>query len=127
MGTSGEVGRYVLGPTRRVSAPTRLPSFEERFANGYLNESAMLWAEGRTEWMLLSSIAELHTAPLNDAEDDFEKFQKEVIQAEAEVEALTGNAGDGDINELDDERPATPPDGEEEFTGMEPFTNGTVL
>ena len=45
-----------------------------------------------------------------DAEDDFEKFQKEVTEAEAEVEALKGSAEDAD------ERPATPPDGEEEFT-----------
>ena len=45
-----------------------------------------------------------------DAEDDFEKFQKEVTEAEEEVEALKGSAEDGD------ERPATPPDGEEEFT-----------
>ncbi|RCV36366.1 hypothetical protein SETIT_7G313100v2 [Setaria italica] len=51
-----------------------------------------------------------------DAEDDFEKFQKEVIEAEAEVSALKGSAEDGDVNQLDDERPATPPDGEEEFT-----------
>jgi HIV Tat-specific factor 1 len=51
-----------------------------------------------------------------DAEDDFEKFQKEVAEAEADVEALKGSAGDGDVDQLDDERPATPPDGEEEFT-----------
>ncbi|CAN6304923.1 unnamed protein product [Urochloa humidicola] len=85
----------------------------------------MLWAEGMTEWMPLSSIPELQTAVTAkdqsgqvapDAEDDFEKFQKEVTEAEAEAEALKGNAGDGDINQLDDERPATPPDGEEEFT-----------
>ncbi|RLM58704.1 hypothetical protein C2845_PM18G14810 [Panicum miliaceum] len=45
-----------------------------------------------------------------DAEDDFEKFRKEVTEAEAEAEALKGSAEDGD------EQPATPPDGEEEFT-----------
>jgi hypothetical protein len=41
-------------------------------------------------------------------EDDLERFQKEVTEAEAKVEALKGSA--------EDERPATPPDGEEEFT-----------
>jgi HIV Tat-specific factor 1 len=39
-----------------------------------------------------------------DVDDDFEKFQKEVTEVEAEVD------------QQDDERPATPPDGEEEFT-----------
>jgi HIV Tat-specific factor 1 len=39
-----------------------------------------------------------------DVDDDFEKFQKEVTEAEAEVD------------QQDEERPATPPDGEEEFT-----------
>ena len=36
--------------------------FAEHFANGYLNESTMLWAEGRKEWMSLSSIPELQSA-----------------------------------------------------------------
>lgn len=122
---AGEVGWYVLGPNQESVGPYALAELREHFANGYLNESTMLWAEGRTEWMLLSSIPELHTAVTAkdqseqvapDAEDDFEKFQKEVIEAEAEVSALKGSAEDGDVNQLDDERPATPPDGEEEFT-----------
>ncbi|CAN6304924.1 unnamed protein product [Urochloa humidicola] len=97
----------------------------------------MLWAEGMTEWMPLSSIPELQTAVTAkdqsgqvapDAEDDFEKFQKEVTEAEAEAEALKGNAGDGDINQLDDERPATPPRMvRRNLLMMAPFTNGTVL
>ncbi|PAN41157.1 hypothetical protein PAHAL_8G021100 [Panicum hallii] len=115
----GEVGWYVLGPNQESVGPYALTELREHFANGYLNESTILWAEGRTEWMPLSSIPELHTAVTTkdqpeqaalDAEDDFEKFQKEVTEAEAEAEALKGSAEDGD------ERPATPPDGEEEFT-----------
>ena len=47
-----------------------------------------------------------------DVDGDFEKFQKEVTEAEAEVKALKGS----DVDQQDDERPATPPDGEEEFT-----------
>ncbi|CAN6330425.1 unnamed protein product [Urochloa humidicola] len=122
---AGEVGWYVLGPNQESVGPYALAELREHFANGYLNESTMLWAEGRTEWMPLSSIPELQTAVTAtdqseqvapDAEDDFEKFQKEVTEVEAEAETLKGNAGDGDINQLDDERPATPPDGEEEFT-----------
>jgi hypothetical protein len=45
------------GKCNKIFAPSA-----EHFANGYLNESTMLWAEGRSEWMLLSSIPELHTA-----------------------------------------------------------------
>jgi len=48
-----------------------------------------------------------------DVDDDFAKFQKEVTEAEKEVK---GSAEDGDVGPQDDERPATPPDGEEEFT-----------
>jgi len=63
--------------------------------------------------MPLSSIPELQSAVTSkdqskqdapDVDDDFEKFQKEVTEAEA------------DVDQQDDERPATPPDGEEEFT-----------
>ncbi|KAL6905676.1 hypothetical protein ACP4OV_003277 [Aristida adscensionis] len=129
MGTSGaaagEVGWYVLGPNQESVGPYALAELREHYANGYLNEGTMLWAEGRTEWMPLSSIPELHSgvtakdqpeqaAP--DAEDDFEKFQKEVIEAEAEVEGIKSSAEGGDVNQELDERPATPPDGEEEFT-----------
>ncbi|RLN00521.1 hypothetical protein C2845_PM06G16210 [Panicum miliaceum] len=116
---AGEVGWYVLGPNQESVGPYALTELRDHFANGYLNESTILWAEGRTEWMPLSSIPELHSAVTTkdqpeqaalDAEDDFEKFQKEVTEAEAEAEALKGSAEDGD------ERPATPLDGEEEFT-----------
>ncbi|VAH33791.1 unnamed protein product [Triticum turgidum subsp. durum] len=87
----------------------------------------MLWAEGRSEWTPLSSIRELHSGvtkkdqPEQETEDDFEKFQKEVIEAESEVEGLKAKAADGDLSKehvIDDpdERPASPPDGVEEFT-----------
>ncbi|CAL4897020.1 unnamed protein product [Urochloa decumbens] len=120
-----EVGWYVLGPNQESVGPYALAELREHFANGYLNETTMLWAEGRSEWMPLSSIPELQTAVTAkdqskqvapDAEDDFDKFQKEVTEAEAEAEALKGSTEDVDINQMDDERPATPPDGEEEFT-----------
>jgi len=45
--------------------------------------------------------------------DEFEKWQKEIKEAEAQVEASEFSGGG--VGE-DVERPSTPPDGEEEFT-----------
>nr|CAB3490839.1 unnamed protein product [Digitaria exilis] len=82
--------------------------------------AAAAGGDGEVGWYVLGpnqeSVGPYAVAELRDTEDDFEKFQKEVTEAEAEVEALKGSAADGDVNPLDDERPATPPDGEEEFT-----------
>lgn len=52
--------------------------------------------------------------------DEFEKWQKEIQEAEAQVESsdfgsFSGDVGGGGVVE-DPERPSTPPDGEEEFT-----------
>ncbi|KAK3139265.1 hypothetical protein QOZ80_5AG0380440 [Eleusine coracana subsp. coracana] len=123
--SAGEVGWYVLGPNQESVGPYALVELQAHFANGYLNEGTMLWAEGRSDWMPLYSIPELNSVvtakgPPQQAgpvvEDDLEKFQKEIVEAEAEVDALKGSADDGDVNQELDERPATPPDGEEEFT-----------
>lgn len=55
-------------------------------------------------------------------DDEFEKWQKEVREAETVAEAqelkngiLSGNVG-VDLGEVDHDRPLMPPDGEEEFT-----------
>lgn len=53
--------------------------------------------------------------------DEFEKWQKEIKEAEAQVEgselgSFSGDVVVGDAAEEDSERPSTPPDGEEEFT-----------
>lgn len=47
--------------------------------------------------------------------DEYEQWQKEVMEAEAQAQAEMLKA---DSSKLDDdaERPSTPPDGEEEFT-----------
>jgi HIV Tat-specific factor 1 len=37
----------------------------EHYANGYLNESSLLWSEGRSDWMHLSSIPELLSGVMN--------------------------------------------------------------
>ena len=50
-----------------------------------------------------------HADPSND--DEFEKWQREIREAEAEAEAANGVSGNGD-----GDRPSTPPEGEEEFT-----------
>jgi HIV Tat-specific factor 1 len=65
----------------------------------------------------------IHCAvPASDDDDEFEKWQKEVREAEAVAEAQalkngihSGNVG-VDLGEVDHDRPSTPPDGEEEFT-----------
>ncbi|KAK3136063.1 hypothetical protein QOZ80_5BG0427520 [Eleusine coracana subsp. coracana] len=123
--SAGEVGWYVLGPNQESVGPYALVELREHFANGYLNDGTMLWAEGRSDWMPLSSIPELNYVVIAKGqpqqagpviEDDLEKFQKEIVEAEAEVDALKGSADDGDVNQELDERPGTPPDGEEEFT-----------
>ncbi|KAF0891805.1 hypothetical protein E2562_010988 [Oryza meyeriana var. granulata] len=123
----GETGWYVLGPNQEHVGPYALAELREHFANGYINESTMLWAEGRSAWMPLSLITDLLVGvtkkdqPYEGIEDDFDKFQKEVIEAEAEVEALKDKSADSDLNQEcgaddPDDRPAAPPDGEEEFT-----------
>ncbi|MCL7052318.1 hypothetical protein MKW94_030598, partial [Papaver nudicaule] len=110
----------------------------EHFRNGYISESTLLWAEGRTEWLPLSSIPELFTgisttrsepadaaAGTSDNDDEFAKWQEEVRKAELEAEALKNGtalndvAGSDQLKDLEgdvEERPSTPPDGEEEFT-----------
>lgn len=52
--------------------------------------------------------------------DEFERWQREIQEAEAQVEgsefgSISGNVGDSVAGE-DFERPSTPPEGEEEFT-----------
>ena len=73
-------------------------------------------------------------AGASDDDDDFVKWQEEVKEAEVEAEALKESAASGAVGGLDepkhsvgnstlkdtetdpDDRPLTPPDGEEEFT-----------
>ncbi|KAL2941451.1 Splicing factor U2AF-associated protein 2, partial [Bienertia sinuspersici] len=49
-------------------------------------------------------------------DDEFEKWQKEVQEAEAEAMMLKDGSASGNLDGIDEERPSTPPDGEEEFT-----------
>lgn len=139
--THTEIGWYILGENQQHIGPYALSELRKHFLSGYLAETTLLWSEGRSDWQPLSSIPELMTVmsqqrvnqpisvPSNN-DDEFEKWQKEVREAEAEAkgeeeaEAEAGSlkyvsaSGDvGDILGIDDhDRPVTPPEGEREFT-----------
>lgn len=114
-----EMGWYILGEAQQHIGPYSLSELREHFLKGYLTESTLLWSEGRSDWQALSSIPELmtqisDTVPAHD-DNEFERWQKEVRETEAEAEAelmkhdpLAGND--------DPDRPSTPPEGEHEFT-----------
>ncbi|KAL5138964.1 HIV Tat-specific factor 1 [Glycine soja] len=126
-----EVGWYVLGEDQQQIGPYAFSELREHFLNGYLSENTFVWSEGRSEWQPLSSVSDLWaqinqqgpdsstTVSAPDV-DEFERWQKEIQEAEAQVEgsefgSLSGNAGSTGAGE-DSERPSTPPEGEEEFT-----------
>ncbi|XP_020111905.1 splicing factor U2AF-associated protein 2 [Ananas comosus] len=127
---ASEVGWYMLGENQEHVGPYALSELQEHFVNGYLDENTLLWSEGRSGWMSLSLIPELYRGisaqtanrPNEDAEennDEFMKWRKEVSEAEVEAEALKGGNTEGEGGGTEaglDDRPATPPDGEEEFT-----------
>ncbi|KAI3961019.1 hypothetical protein MKX01_014351 [Papaver californicum] len=132
-----EVGWYILGVNQEHVGPYAFSELQEHYKNGYISETKLLWAEGRTEWLPLSSIPELFTgisirgsepavtAATSDNDDEFTKWQEEVRKAELEAEALKHGSKLNDVGGSDqlkdlegdvDGRPSTPPDGEEEFT-----------
>ncbi|KAM1251326.1 hypothetical protein ACFX2I_033708 [Malus domestica] len=111
-----EVGWFILGENQQHVGPYAFSELREHFLNGYLTLHTLVWAQGRSAWQPLSSIPDLVTAishhdqvshvstavpPIpTDDEDDFDKWQKHVCEAE----------------QADSDRPSTPPEGEEEFT-----------
>ncbi|KAF3455172.1 hypothetical protein FNV43_RR05620 [Rhamnella rubrinervis] len=126
-GSTTEVGWYILGENQQHVGPYASSELLEHFLNGYLNQSTMVWSEGRSEWQPLGAIPELMTSisqqetdssnmvPSND--DEFEKWQKEIREAEAEAEGGSlSKTFAGALEEGDNDRPSTPPEGEEEFT-----------
>ncbi|GMN59785.1 hypothetical protein TIFTF001_028878 [Ficus carica] len=123
--STAEVGWYILGENQEHVGPYVSSELLEHYSNGYLTGATLVWSEGRTEWQPLSSIPELMNCvsqqgvdysnanePSND--DEFKKWQKEIREAEAEAEAENGSHGFS--VEDDNDRPSTPPEGEEEFT-----------
>lgn len=124
---NAEAGWYILHANQQQIGPYTTSELQEHFLNGYLTESTFVWAQGRSDWLPLSSVPELmtgvhrlaaeHSASVPASNDDeFEKWQKEVKEAEAEAEMLKIGSASGELDGLDQERPSTPPDGEEEFT-----------
>ncbi|KAF8378886.1 hypothetical protein HHK36_030235 [Tetracentron sinense] len=90
--------------------------------------------KGRSNWMPLSSIPELfrgisltrpdyYTAVTSENDEEFVKWQKEVTEAEVEAEVLkhgstSSGVGSDQLKDYEgdaNDRPLTPPDGEEEF------------
>lgn len=121
-----EAGWFVLGEDQQQVGPYAFSELREHFLNGYLSENTFVWSEGRSEWQPLSSVSDLwaqinqqgpHSStavPAAADVDEFERWQKEIQEAEAQV-AASSNVGDS-VAEADSERPSTPPEGEEEFT-----------
>ncbi|KAL3520444.1 hypothetical protein ACH5RR_018593 [Cinchona calisaya] len=116
------VAWFVLGPDQQPIGPYTASELREHYSSGYLSEATLVWFEGATDWRLLSSVPGLLTdlpvqsAPIQTTvaktskeEDEFEKWQREVREAEAEAE------GEQTVND-EPEKPSTPPEGEEEFT-----------
>lgn len=126
-----EAGWYVLGEDQQQVGPYAFSELREHFLNGYLSENTFVWSEGRSEWQPLSSVSDLwtqinqqgpdsSTAVSAQDVDEFERWQKEIQEAEAQVEGsefgtVSGDVG-GSVAGADFERPSTPPEGEEEFT-----------
>ncbi|KAG4919692.1 hypothetical protein JHK85_057973 [Glycine max] len=126
-----EVGWYVLGEDQQQIGPYAFSELCQHFLNGYLSENTFVWSEGSSEWQPLSSVSDLWaqinrqgpdsstTVSAPDV-DEFERWQKEIQEVEAQVEgsefgSLSGNVGGTGAGE-DSERPSTPPEGEEGFT-----------
>ncbi|XP_042001070.1 splicing factor U2AF-associated protein 2-like [Salvia splendens] len=113
------VGWYVLGQDQQLIGPYTIYVLQEHHSSAYLHESTLVWAEGCSDWQPLSSVLGTATGSQQNApsevpatsneEDEFEKWQREVKEAEAAAEA------ENNLND-DPERPSTPPEGEEEFT-----------
>uniref|UniRef100_A0A803L426 RRM domain-containing protein n=1 Tax=Chenopodium quinoa TaxID=63459 RepID=A0A803L426_CHEQI len=81
------VGWYLIDPNQQQIGPYTLSE---------LQQSTFVWAQGRSDWQPLSSIPELMTG--------------------VQCQATDFSAASVDLGGLDQERPSTPPDGEEEFT-----------
>ncbi|RDY05479.1 HIV Tat-specific factor 1-like protein, partial [Mucuna pruriens] len=125
-----EVGWFVLGEDQQQVGPYAFSELREHFLNGYLSENTLVWSEGRSEWQTLSSVSDLwaqinrhgpdSSTTVSVPDDEFERWQKEIQEAEAQVEgsefgSFSDNVG-GSVAGADSERPSTPPEGEEEFT-----------
>ncbi|GAB4855904.1 hypothetical protein Ancab_024544 [Ancistrocladus abbreviatus] len=120
------VGWYILGENQQNFGPYAISELWEHFVNGFVTESTLAWCEGKTDWHPLSSIPEFMAGLYQQGSDptsvpssndaEFEKWQKELKEAEAEAEKLKNGSVSDSIGGFDLDRPSTPPEGEEEFT-----------
>ncbi|XAR65845.1 hypothetical protein NMG60_11011816 [Bertholletia excelsa] len=115
-----ETGWYILGESQQYVGPYTLSELQEHFRNGYLTETTLIWSNGRSDWQPLSSIPDLMSQISQQVssqyDDEFEKWQKEVREAEAKADVEAELKHDPTpVSDVTD-RPLTPPEGEEEFT-----------
>ncbi|GAA0168075.1 RNA splicing factor [Lithospermum erythrorhizon] len=113
-----KIGWYILGPDQQPIGPYTIAELREHHSNGYLLDITPVWSEGRSDWQPVSAIpgllnnsdkkpTEKSEPEISTVDDEFEKWKREVKEAEAEAEKEAIDA---------QERPSTPPDGETEFT-----------
>ncbi|CAN1775300.1 HIV Tat-specific factor 1 [Linum perenne] len=125
---------YVLGDDQQQLGPYTSSELQQHFLSGYFLENTLVWSEGRSEWNPLSSVPELIAQkgsdfsaaatnrisvadiPTGDDEDEFEKWQREVSEAEAEAEKLKNGYAASTVETDNDAVVSSPPEGEQEFT-----------
>ncbi|XP_078447084.1 RNA binding (RRM/RBD/RNP motifs) family protein [Wolffia australiana] len=101
--TASETYWYILGDNQETVGPYTISELKVHYSDGYISESALLWAEGRSDWQPLSSIVELSSvshAHIGDGPNSDANGEEKPSEVEEEIE----------------DRPTTPPDGEQEFT-----------
>ncbi|KAK9093878.1 hypothetical protein Scep_025347 [Stephania cephalantha] len=101
MVSDGEVGWYILGENQQYLGPYAFSELQEHYLSGYLSENSLLWSEGRSDWLPLSSIPEL---------------SNRIIHQEGTHGVETNEEEEEEEEEEVNDRPTTPPDGEEQFT-----------
>ncbi|KAK4785184.1 hypothetical protein SAY86_001873 [Trapa natans] len=116
---SVESGWYILDQNQESIGPYSSSEIRQHFLNGYVSEGTLVWCQDAGEWKPISSIPELLTGLPNEttlnSEDEFQKWQKEVREAEGDPDGV--GLKNGSLSTEDDlTRPTTPPEGEEEFT-----------
>ncbi|ESQ41612.1 hypothetical protein EUTSA_v10013396mg [Eutrema salsugineum] len=149
-----DVGWYILGENQQNLGPYTFSELCDHFRNGYLSETTLVWADGRSEWQPLSAIPELMSriskaeadntaggasALINESnagtkqekQDDsastrteleFEKWQKEIQEAEAKAERLKNGSVSGNLGTW---APQDAPAGSVDPYGLEEMTFAT--
>ncbi|KAL9254085.1 17S U2 SnRNP complex component HTATSF1-like protein [Drosera capensis] len=114
-----QAGWYVLGENQQIIGPYATLELQGHIVAGSIPEDTLVWWETQQDWLPLYS-PELrpllfrkdteYQSSVPPSDYEFKKWQKEVKEAEAEAENT------GVVGFDDQEKPSTPPEGEEEFT-----------